>query len=59
MLNKIVAELERSMQCFCDLDKWEPEHTGHTFVCPIHKEAMRLFRLTPVVGDAADGAPEP
>ena len=43
MLDKIVKELEKSMRCFCDLDRWQPEReTWHTLVCPIHKEAMRL-----------------
>lgn len=33
--------LGKTMQCFCDLDSWEPQPiTGHSIVCPIHKEAM-------------------
>ena len=36
----IVAELEKTMQCNCDLDNWEPERdTGHSWVCRIHKAA--------------------
>ncbi len=36
------SELEKTMRCFCDLDRWEPEiETGHSWVCPIHKEAVR------------------
>ncbi len=34
-------ELEKTMQCNCDLDNWEPEDsTGHSFVCRIHKAAL-------------------
>ena len=36
----IVAEIEKTMLCNCDLDNWEPErNTGHTRVCRIHKAA--------------------
>ena len=35
-----VKELEKIMQCTCDLDSWEPEReTGHTWVCQIHRTA--------------------
>lgn len=41
-LKEIVKELEKGMQCTCDLDKWEPERdTGHSWVCAIHKAAHR------------------
>jgi hypothetical protein len=37
---EIAAELERTLQCNCDLDSWEPEKsTGHSCVCRIHKAA--------------------
>ena len=40
------AELEKTMQCNCDLDNWQPEKsTGHSWVCRIHKEACRRTRL--------------
>jgi hypothetical protein len=35
-----VSELEKTMQCSCNLDRWEPNpRTGHTNVCPISKAA--------------------
>ena len=37
----IVAKLEKTMQCSCDLDRWEPtKETGHSWVCQIHKAAL-------------------
>ena len=31
------------MRCNCDLDNWEPEvSTGHSWVCRIHKAALKL-----------------
>ena len=34
-------ELEKTMFCNCDLDKWQPERdTGHTKVCRIHKTVI-------------------
>ena len=43
-LERIVAELKKTMQCACDLDNWEPEqNTGHSWVCPIHKAAIASF----------------
>lgn len=34
-------ELRKTMQCNCDLDRWEPERTtGHSHVCRIHKAVM-------------------
>lgn len=39
-----VRELEKAMQCNCDLDNWTPEETtGHSWVCRIHQAAMRRF----------------
>lgn len=36
-LKEIVAKLEKTMQCNCDLDNWQPEaDTGHSWVCRIH-----------------------
>jgi len=36
-----VKELEKVLQCNCDLDRWEPKRsTGHSHVCRIHKRAM-------------------
>ena len=36
-----VRELEKNMQCTCDLDNWEPtKRTGHSVVCQIHKKAI-------------------
>lgn len=41
-LKQIVEECEKEMQCNCDLDNWQPENsTGHSWVCRIHKAAMR------------------
>ncbi len=41
---QIARELETTMRCCCDLDNWEPERsTGHSHVCRIHKEAIRLW----------------
>jgi len=40
-LRKRARELSETMQCCCDLDKWEPErNTGHSLVCRIHKAVM-------------------
>jgi len=37
-----VSRLKKDLQCNCDLDNWEPEReTGHSWVCRIHKAAMR------------------
>lgn len=34
-------ELKKTMQCNCDLDRWEPElSTGHSWVCRIHKAVI-------------------
>ena len=33
---------EEGMRCNCDFDNWQPEpSTGHSWVCRIHKEAIR------------------
>jgi len=41
----IAAELYKTMQCNCDLDKWEPERdTGHSRVCRIHKATKSVLR---------------
>ncbi len=41
---EIAADLAKTMQCNCDLDAWTPEATtGHSHVCRIHKETMRLW----------------
>jgi len=44
-LSDIVADIEKTMPCNCDLDNWEPERdTGHSWVCRIHKAAKtRLY----------------
>ncbi len=37
----LAVEFSKTMQCNCDLDRWEPEkHTGHSHVCDIHKAVM-------------------
>lgn len=34
---------EDGLRCNCDLDNWQPEpETGHSWVCRIHKAAMKL-----------------
>jgi len=44
-IREIVKELEETMQCNCDLDNWEPEHsTGHSLVCRIHKASLAKAR---------------
>ncbi|MHC4644187.1 MAG: hypothetical protein ACYTBJ_01700 [Planctomycetota bacterium] len=41
----VVAKLEATMQCNCDLDRWQPEEkTGHSWVCRIHKQAITDMR---------------
>lgn len=36
------------MGCNCDLDNWQPEqHTGHSWVCRIHKRAVEIYRNQP------------
>jgi len=41
-LKAVVKELEQKMPCQCDLDKWQPDpRTGHSWVCPIHKQALK------------------
>ena len=47
-----VKELEKTLQCNCDLDNWEPESdTGHSWVCRIHRIAKGVgelkIKLTP------------
>uniref|UniRef100_A0A6M3X5F1 Uncharacterized protein n=1 Tax=viral metagenome TaxID=1070528 RepID=A0A6M3X5F1_9ZZZZ len=43
-MRKIAEELSETMQCVCDLDRWEPEKgTGHSWVCPIHKTTVKCF----------------
>ena len=45
-IKEIVKDLENTMGCNCDLDRWQPEkNTGHSWVCRIHKEAKRLYKL--------------
>jgi hypothetical protein len=45
-LREIVEEIKPNMQCNCDLDNWEPEQsTGHSWVCRIHKEALRIYKV--------------
>jgi len=45
-LKEIIAELEKTMPCNCDLDRWQPEkNTGHSWVCRIHREALRRDHL--------------
>ena len=42
-LRAIATELKRSgLRCNCDLDNWEPEHSGHSCVCRIHKRARAM-----------------
>jgi hypothetical protein len=44
-LKEIVKELEPTMQCYCDLDNWQPEpSTGHSWVCDIHKKAVARYK---------------
>ena len=44
-LARTAKELEKTMQCNCDLDRWEPERTtGHSWVCRIHKTAKSKVR---------------
>lgn len=41
-----VAVFERTMQCCCDLDNWEPEPLyGHSWVCRIYKAARATEAL--------------
>lgn len=48
MMRPIVEELRETMQCNCDLDRWEPERmTGHSFVCRIHKAAIAKAKPSP------------
>lgn len=50
-LLKAVKELEFSMQCNCDLDRWEPEKdTGHSWVCRIHRAAKGGYKPTEEYG---------
>jgi hypothetical protein len=36
-------ELRKTMQCNCDLDRWEPTTTtGHTWACRIHKAVLAM-----------------
>lgn len=45
-IKEIVKDLEDTMQCNCDSDRWQPENdTGHSWVCRIHKEAKRLYEI--------------
>ena len=43
-LREIAVSLEKTMQCNCDLDNWEPEkNTGHSHVCRIHRRAVDMW----------------
>ncbi len=43
-LKEIVTILEKSLQCDCDLDRWEPEPgTGHSWLCRIHTKAISIY----------------
>ncbi len=43
-VDEIVKGLEKTMQCNCDLDRWEPEKmTGHSWVCRIHCRALEVL----------------
>ena len=45
VLKPIVEAKARYMRCNCDLDNWQPEPvTGHSWVCRIHKAAMKAWR---------------
>lgn len=47
-LRDIVGGLEKSLNCNCDLDNWQPEqNTGHSWVCQIHKIAIEKWRNPP------------
>ena len=40
-LRATARRLAETMQCRCDLDRWQPTPlTGHSHVCPIHKAAV-------------------
>ncbi len=40
----IVKQVEREIQCNCDLDNYEPtDMTDHTITCDIHKEALYRY----------------
>ena len=44
-MEEFVKEAASKLQCTCDLDRWPPEkYTGHSWVCAIHKEAVRLWK---------------
>lgn len=39
----IASKFKETMQCNCDLDNWEPQkHTGHSWVCRIHKATIAV-----------------
>jgi len=43
-LKEVVKKLESTLQCNCDLDRWEPDNrTGHSWVCRIHRKALEAF----------------
>lgn len=47
-MKEIVAHVKSRQPCRCDLDNWQPEWiTGHSWVCPIHKQAMEIARNGP------------
>jgi hypothetical protein len=51
VVRKIVADLRKTMQCNCDLGRWEPEKiSGHSWVCRIHKKALELADKRPDLG---------
>lgn len=51
-LKKIVAELEATMRCTCDLSNWQPERTtGHSWVCNVHKAALERMCEKMGIGD--------
>ena len=51
-LDEIVKEVAPTLQCNCDLDRWEPERdTWHSHVCRIHKESKRRYALEAMEAD--------
>lgn len=44
-LKELAKEVESTLVCNCDLDRWEPERTtGHSHVCRIHRAAVSTYR---------------
>ena len=55
-IRQIAVDVAKTVRCYCDLDNWQPELiSGHSWVCPIHKEAIRIYQVAAKAAKAKGG----